>query len=59
MVPDLDEARLRVVWQHHVHPLLVEHYHGHSARLAGYNLDLLLPTDPRRPARRRKAEIPG
>jgi hypothetical protein len=59
MVPDLDDARLRVVWQHHVLPLLAEHFHGHSARLAGYNLDTLLSTDPRLPARRRKAEIPG
>jgi hypothetical protein len=59
MVPDLDEARLGAVWQHHVLPLLAEHFHGHSARLAGYNLDTLLSTDPRRPARRRKAEIPG
>ncbi len=24
MVPDLDEARLRLVWQHHVRPLLDE-----------------------------------
>jgi hypothetical protein len=59
MVDDLDEARLRVVWQHHVWPLLEEHFHGHCARLSGYNLDHLLDGDPRRAGtRRRKATIP-
>jgi 5-methylcytosine-specific restriction protein B len=60
MVDDLDEARLRVVWQHHVMPLLEEHFHGHTARLSGYNLDHLLDGDPHRPGtRRRKASIPS
>ncbi len=41
MVPDLDERRLRVVWQHQVRPLLEEYFAGHPDRLAGYDLDRL------------------
>jgi 5-methylcytosine-specific restriction protein B len=48
MVPDLDEQRLRVVWQHHVRPLLEEHFAGRPERLAGYDLDHLLDGRPRR-----------
>jgi 5-methylcytosine-specific restriction enzyme B len=60
MVDDLDEARLRVVWQHHVRPLFEEHFHGHSDRLSGYNLDHLLDGASQRTGkRRRKAQIPG
>jgi len=29
MVPDLDASRLRVVWEHHVGPLLKEYFAGH------------------------------
>jgi 5-methylcytosine-specific restriction protein B len=42
MVPDLDEARLRVVWDHHVQPLLEEYFHGHPEQAAAYELDRLL-----------------
>jgi 5-methylcytosine-specific restriction protein B len=50
MVPDLDEQRLRVVWQHHVRPLLEEHFAGRPERLAAYDLDRLLDGRPRRRA---------
>lgn len=42
MVPELDETRLRVVWEHHVRPLLEEYFAGHPARLEAYELDQLL-----------------
>jgi hypothetical protein len=48
MVPGLDEDRLRVVWQHHVRPLLEEHFAGQTARLADYNYDALADNAPRR-----------
>jgi hypothetical protein len=51
MVGDLDEARLRIVWQHHVRPLLDEHFAGRPERLASYELDSLLGG-----ARRRRPE---
>jgi hypothetical protein len=52
LVPDLDEARLRMIWQHHVRPLLEEHLAGQPARLSAYDLDRLLDAEPR--ARRRE-----
>src|SRR5262249_20724559 len=59
MVPDLDEARLKVVWQHHVWPLLEEYFAGQPQRLAAYDLETLLEGRPaRRPRRRRAAEVP-
>jgi hypothetical protein len=57
MVPGLDEARLRVVWQHHVRPLLEEQFAGRPDRLASYDLDHLL--DGPRPRRRRPEAVPG
>jgi uncharacterized protein (DUF2461 family) len=48
MVDDLDEQRLRVVWQHHVRPLLEEQFAGRPERLAAYDLDHLLDGRPRR-----------
>jgi uncharacterized protein (DUF2461 family) len=42
MAPHLDAARLRVIWQHHVWPLLEEYFSGHPARLEAYDLDRLL-----------------
>jgi hypothetical protein len=56
MVPDLDASRLRVVWEHHVRPLLEEYFHGHPEQAAAYDLDRLL--DGRRRAtdgRKRRA----
>ncbi len=35
MVPDLDAARLRVVWEHHVRPLIEEYFPGQPERAAG------------------------
>jgi hypothetical protein len=52
MVEGLDDARLRVVWQHHVRPLLEEHFAGRPDRLASYDLDHLLGAGPRRRSRR-------
>jgi uncharacterized protein (DUF2461 family) len=57
MVSDLDEARLRMVWQHHVRPLLEEHFAGQPGRLAAYDLDGMLDGRPRR--RRAAAAAPG
>jgi MoxR-like ATPase len=42
MVPDLDDARLRVVWEHQVRPLLEEYFAGQPGRMAAYDLDILL-----------------
>jgi MoxR-like ATPase len=58
MAAGLDEARLRLVWQHQVRPLLEEHFAAQPARLAAYDIDALLG-EPRRPGRRRRAEVPG
>jgi hypothetical protein len=55
MVPDLDERRLRVVWEHHVQPLLAEYFAGHAERAAAYGVDDLLGNSQRRgPARQRE-----
>jgi 5-methylcytosine-specific restriction protein B len=54
MVPDLDEARLRVVWEHHVRPLLEEYFAGHTGQMAGYELDQLLHGERRRTGERRR-----
>jgi MoxR-like ATPase/uncharacterized protein (DUF2461 family) len=56
MVPEFDEARLRIIWQHHVRPLLEEHFAGQAARLAGYEIDKLLEDGPQRGERRRRVE---
>jgi hypothetical protein len=57
MVPSLDEGRLRVVWQHHVKPLLDEHFATHPGRATGYELDRLLDPDTRRAPRRKQATV--
>jgi MoxR-like ATPase len=52
MVEGLDEARLRLVWEHHVRPLLEEHLLGRPGRLADFTVEALLGEGPRRrPAR--------
>ncbi|MGH7172525.1 MAG: DUF2461 family protein [Gemmataceae bacterium] len=56
MVPDLDEARLRIIWQHHVRPQLEEHFAGQPGRLASYELDKLLDDNSRRGGDRRRVE---
>jgi 5-methylcytosine-specific restriction enzyme B len=56
MVPGLDEAKLRIVWRHHVQPLLEEYFIGQSAQLANYDLDTLLEDLPRRRARASSAK---
>jgi hypothetical protein len=54
MVPDLDESRLGIVWQHHVRPLLEEHFASQPSRLAAYELDQLLGDETHRGGRRRR-----
>jgi 5-methylcytosine-specific restriction protein B len=56
MVPDLDEARLRLIWQHHVRPLLEEHFAAQPGRLANYDIDKLLNDDSPHRERRRRVE---
>jgi 5-methylcytosine-specific restriction protein B len=53
MVPDLDEDKLRLVWAHHVLPLVQEHVAGRPERLAGYELEKL-----EREPRRKRAALP-
>jgi hypothetical protein len=53
MVPDLDETRLGMIWQHHVRPLLEEHFLGQPGRAAAY--DQLLDPGLRGRAGRREA----
>jgi 5-methylcytosine-specific restriction protein B len=61
MVPDLDEPRLRVIWEHQVKPLVAEHCLSQPQRLAAYELDALLQDNPapRTERRRRAADIAG
>lgn len=62
MVEDLDAARLRVVWDHHVRPLLEEYFAGQPERLAAYDLDRLIVggAEPAgRPGRRRAGIASG
>ncbi len=57
MVPGLDEARLRVIWQHHVRPQLEEQFAGQPTRLSAYDFDQLLDGTPRRKGRRRGVSV--
>jgi MoxR-like ATPase len=57
MVPGLDEARLRMIWQHHVRPLLEEHFAGQTARLAAYDIDHILNGGSASGGRRRKVGV--
>jgi hypothetical protein len=41
MVPELDEGRLRVVWEHHIQPLLVDYFSGQSDKAAQYQFHQL------------------
>jgi hypothetical protein len=61
MVPELDGDRLRVVWHHHVGPLLQEYFAGQPERAAGYDLDALLAAVPGASGRRQRqpAAAPG
>jgi hypothetical protein len=49
MVPGLDETRLRLIWRHHVRPLLDEHCSGQPGRAGAYDalLDETARTRPR------------
>jgi MoxR-like ATPase/uncharacterized protein (DUF2461 family) len=56
MVPDLDEARLRIIWQHHVRPVLEQHFAAQPARLVSYEIDKLLAGGSQRSEHRRRVE---
>jgi hypothetical protein len=56
MVPGLDEARLRMVWRHHVRPLVDDYFAGQPGRSAAY--DQLLDSGPRRPRSERPEALP-
>jgi 5-methylcytosine-specific restriction endonuclease McrBC GTP-binding regulatory subunit McrB len=49
MVPDLDESRLRAIWEHQVGPLLEEYFTGQPGRAAAYEMDELLTGRRKRP----------
>ncbi len=55
MVPHLDEGRLRVIWQHHIRPLLDEVFAGQPGRAAAY--DALLDNDSPRPRPSRPTRV--
>ena len=59
MAPDLDEPRLRLMWQHHIRPLLDEYFAGQPGRAAAYDLDQMLEGEPRRSneSKRRPARV--
>ncbi len=60
MVPELDEARLHLIWQHQVWPLLEEHLAAQPRLLVSYRLEELLDDTHRRPAgKRRTAPLPS
>jgi hypothetical protein len=42
MVPNLDESRLGMVWEHHIRPLLAEYFAQRPERLASYDLQRIL-----------------
>jgi len=54
MVPHLDEARLRTVWQHQVRPLLEEYALTQPGRSILYELEDLFDDGPRRPGGRKR-----
>jgi hypothetical protein len=54
MVPDLNEPRLRAVWEHQVVPLLDEYFAGQPGRAAAYDLDELLAEGSEEVGRRRR-----
>ncbi|MFL5339523.1 MAG: DUF2461 family protein [Gemmataceae bacterium] len=54
MVPDLDEDRLAVVWEHHVRPMLTEYFATTPDRLANYELSRLLKRRQREPVAERR-----
>jgi hypothetical protein len=58
MVSELNEVRLRVIWEHHVLPLLAEQLAGRPESLSAYQLDALLAAEPR-PRRKQAAPAKG
>jgi hypothetical protein len=56
MIPRLDPTSLRMVWRHHVVPLLEEYFAGHPARLEAYQLDRLLAGGRRRRGKKHRPQ---
>jgi hypothetical protein len=57
MVPSLCESRLRVVWDHHVLPVLEEYFHGHPEQVAAYDLERLLDDRRKAPGGRKRRTV--
>jgi 5-methylcytosine-specific restriction enzyme B len=55
MVPHLDEGRLRMIWHHHIRPLLDEVFTGQPGRAAAF--DGLLDNETPRPRPSRPARV--
>lgn len=55
MVPSLDPGQLRVVWDHHVRPLLNEYFAAYPKRLTAYDLDALMGVKPMNRSRARSS----
>ena len=45
MKPDLDDNKVRMIWEHNVRPYVEEHLHGEHERIAEFDLDWLLGED--------------
>jgi hypothetical protein len=48
MVPQLDEEKLEMIWNHHVTPLIADYFATRPERAAHYSLDHLLSGDKKR-----------
>jgi 5-methylcytosine-specific restriction enzyme B len=51
MVPHLNEQRLRMIWDHHIRPLLMDYFSQRPERLAAYELDRLYASSAKTRAR--------
>jgi MoxR-like ATPase len=54
MIPDLDEFRLRAVWEHQLSPLLDEYFAGQPGRAAAFDLDEMFSQDAGEFSRRKR-----
>jgi 5-methylcytosine-specific restriction endonuclease McrBC GTP-binding regulatory subunit McrB len=48
MIPDLNPEKLTAIWEHHVRPMLLDHFGGREERLRQYTLERVLSVKPRR-----------
>jgi hypothetical protein len=51
MAPQLGEDRLRMIWDHHIRPLLLDYFSQRPERLALYEFERLFPVPQQRRAR--------